>query len=379
VVVNSFVRSERGIALPIAMFALVVSGGLVAGAFFVGTQEQRTAENTRTWQRAFARAEGDAHEEIRLWDPPVYNARPTYPADSLVIVRGTTRGVVYKLNRDLYIVDMTSYDAAGAAANRGARQRVAAVARLRPLALEMEASLTTRGGVKLAGNATVDGNDHTPNASWSTCAAPEDTTDRAGVRTPDSTSVSTSGNAQTLGDPAILGDTSVKDATFDTFGDVTYADLAARATIKFTGGQNLRTEPVVTNGVCDKAVLTNWGDGINRASPCGNHFPIIHVAGSLTLNNVQGQGILLVDGDLAVQGSYEWFGVVIVKGSLKTAGGGSTDAHFWGMVMAQNVDLELQNLSGNATLNYSKCAIIQALEWTGTVALARSRSFVVVN
>jgi len=43
------------------------------------------------------------------------------------------------------------------------------------------------------------------------------------------------------------------------------------------------------------------------------------------------------------------------------------------------VDLELQNLSGNATLNYSKCAIVQALEWTGVAALARSRSFAVLN
>jgi hypothetical protein len=123
-------------------------------------------------------------------------------------------------------------------------------------------------------------------------------------------------------------------------------------------------------------VVTNWGDGLNRASPCGSYFPVVHVAGNLTLNNVQGQGILLVDGNLTVQGSYEWFGIVIVKGSMETAGGGTADAHFWGMVMASNVDLELQNLSGNATLNYSKCAIIQALEWTGMVALMRSRGFV---
>jgi hypothetical protein len=126
-------------------------------------------------------------------------------------------------------------------------------------------------------------------------------------------------------------------------------------------------------------VKTNWGDGVNRNAACGNYFPIIHVAGDLRLNNVQGQGILLVDGDLDVQGSYEWFGIVIIKGSLKTAGGGSTDAHFWGMVMAQNVDVELQNLSGKATLNYSRCAILQVLEATGTAALARSRGFAVLD
>jgi hypothetical protein len=95
----------------------------------------------------------------------------------------------------------------------------------------------------------------------------------------------------------------------------------------------------------------------------------------VTLNGVQGQGILLVDGDLEVQGDYQFYGVTIVRGRLKTAGGGSTDAHFWGAVMAENVDIEFQNLSGSATLNYSKCAITQALQMTGTVAPMVSRGW----
>jgi len=39
----------------------------------------------------------------------------------------------------------------------------------------------------------------------------------------------------------------------------------------------------------------------------------------ITLSGTQGQGILLVDGDLNVQGSS------IMQGDLNTAGGGSTD------------------------------------------------------
>ena len=104
--------------------------------------------------------------------------------------------------------------------------------------------------------------------------------------------------------------------------------------------------------------------------------PIVHIAGSVTLNGDQGQGILLVDGDLEVQGSYEFFGIVIVLGDLKTAGGGATAAHFWGGVMARNADLSVQNLSGKATLNYSKCAITQALQNTSVTAQMRSRGWV---
>jgi len=47
------VRNERGMALAIAIFALVVVGALVAGAFFAGIQESRTAENNRRLQKAF--------------------------------------------------------------------------------------------------------------------------------------------------------------------------------------------------------------------------------------------------------------------------------------------------------------------------------------
>jgi len=170
-------------------------------------------------------------------------------------------------------------------------------------------------------------------------------------------------------------DPTVADSTFSNFGGVSYADLVARANINFPGNVLLTTEPVTAGGVCDKTVKTNWGDGLNPAAPCGDYFPMIHVAGNLTTNNWQGQGILLVDGDLNVQGSYEFFGVTIVKGSLRTSGGGTSIAHFWGAVMAQNVDLETQNLTGNATLNYSKCAVLRALQYTQLAALMRARSF----
>src|SRR2546422_4453714 len=41
-------QNERGMALAIAIVALVIVGALIAGAFFSGTQEQRVAENVRS-------------------------------------------------------------------------------------------------------------------------------------------------------------------------------------------------------------------------------------------------------------------------------------------------------------------------------------------
>jgi len=52
---------------------------------------------------------------------------------------------------------------------------------------------------------------------------------------------------------------------------------------------------------------------------------------------------LLVDGNLNVQGSYDFFGIVIIQGSLMTAGGGTTAAHFWGGVMSKDATLSIQS------------------------------------
>ena len=46
------VSDERGIALAVAIFALVVIGALVAGTFYAGRLEQQTGRNTFTAAQA---------------------------------------------------------------------------------------------------------------------------------------------------------------------------------------------------------------------------------------------------------------------------------------------------------------------------------------
>src|SRR3989475_7162135 len=64
-------QSERGMALALAIVALVVVGALIAGAFFSGTQEQRVAENVRRVQGSFGVAEEGVYDVIRTWDSTV--------------------------------------------------------------------------------------------------------------------------------------------------------------------------------------------------------------------------------------------------------------------------------------------------------------------
>jgi hypothetical protein len=312
------------------------------------------------------------------------NKRPLYPNDSVLIGpnlttpngTGSYGGVSYKVGPNLFLIDVTGRDknsAAGAlAGGGGARQRIGLITRIAPVDFGIHASLTTQGGVSVNGNADVSGADQIP-TGWASCDPPGAT--QAGVRDAGSGSVTTSGSAVIVGNPPVVHDPTVNSGTFNTFGGATYAQLAARATITLPGG-TYSTDQVTTGGVCDHTVLTNWGDGMNPTAACGSYFPIIHLTGSTTLNGVQGQGILLVDGDLSVQGSYQFFGIVIIQGDLKTAGGGSTAAHFWGGVMANNATLSTQLLAGHATLNYSSCSILAVLQATSPISMMRSRGWV---
>ena len=212
-------------ALPVSIFALVVTGAMISGAFFIGTQEQRVAENVALSEHAFAVAEGAANEEFRVWKPEEHNARQFYPRDPLALHSDSAEGTVYKLNRNLYLLDATA-TAFQNVRGRGARRRVLLLGRIRPLGVPMDASLTTRGAVRLSGNAAVDGTDQTPNTSWASCSAPDST--RAGVRAPDTVAVTAVGNARISGSPSEKADPTVKDSTFTNFGDVTYGDLAPR-------------------------------------------------------------------------------------------------------------------------------------------------------
>ncbi len=375
-------RNERGMALAVAIFALVVVGALVAGAFFAGTQEQRVGENQRRVQTSFGVAEAGAQERVLSWDPTSMNKRPQYPADSVVIGPNATApngtgsygGYSYRVGPNLFLIDVTGRDnasAAGAiAGGGGARQRIGMLTRIAPVQFGIRASLTTQGQVAMSGNANIDGVDQIP-TGWTSCDAPGPP--QAGVRDQGG-NVSETGNATVVGVPPVVNDPTITNNTFTTFGGATYASLAAKANLVIPAG-NYSTDPVVTNGQCDNTVLTNWGDGENPNAPCANYFPIIHATGTITLNNTQGQGILLVDGDLDIQGSYQFFGIVIIQGDLKTAGGGTTDAHFWGGVMAKNADLSTQSLSGKATLNFSSCAILTALQATSPISMMRSRGW----
>ncbi|MGH7717771.1 MAG: hypothetical protein ACREON_02850, partial [Gemmatimonadaceae bacterium] len=257
-----------------------------------------------------------------------------------------------------------------------ARRRIGALVRLAVPQMNFLGALTSRGATRLGGGSFINGVDSAL-AGWG-CGPAGPT--KPGVAVSELSDVTTSectGLSCVNGDPKILespaaGDTS----TYFRYGDTDWAALTAAANkIVSPGTLNGLGPEVKADGTCDLGNVSNWGDPRKNtpAGPCENYFPIIYATGDISISGGIGQGILLVEGNLSVQGGAEFYGPVIVRGRLTTTG---TGGRFNGGVMAASVDLDQITALGDAVIQYSSCTIEKALNGSATPMLARGRSWV---
>src|SRR5437660_5830433 len=183
------IQNERGMALALALVALVAVGALVAGAFFAGRQEQRVGENSRRVLTSFGVAEAGMLEVVRTWQDStgVFNSLASYPSAPSTRTwptvqspshTGAYSGTLYKLNDQIFLIDMTGTDSAPGLSSQqvawlqrrggGASQRLGLLTSSRALQMDIRASLTSGRGDALSGQATIDGNDHIP-GTGTTC------------------------------------------------------------------------------------------------------------------------------------------------------------------------------------------------------------------
>lgn len=366
--------NSRGVALPMAIFALVVIGVLVGASFFIGRQEQAVGRNTVRLQQAFTAAEGGMQLELTNWNPQIYNSLAV--GDSALFLgtipgSGWYRGNVRRLNNLLFLVRSEGFSG-----DSTARQQTGMLLRLRPVEINITAALKTQGQVQVGGSSLTSGYDTLP-VGWVDCPPLEPPL--PGIQMPDSSLLTTSGCGGlscVQGDPKVDEDPTINDSTLTTFGDATFDDWQALATKRITGGTR-KIEPSTTvdasaNIRCNTSDPNNWGSPLSPLLPCGNYFPVVWVDGDLNINGVQGQGVLLVNGNLDVQGGFEFYGPVLVRGTLSTQG---TGGHFNGGVVAANVDLDQNTVLGNAVINFSSCAVAKALQNSAPAAPLRSRSW----
>ena len=330
--------ARRGALLPMVLVVMVIIALAAGAALFTARQERRASWNARLQTSALGAADlalAEALDQLAGVAPML--ARGGSTTRRLPVADGvdaTTR--LTRLGQTLFMLTTE----AGARSRQGwsARRRSSLLLRLDPPSLAFPAALTIVGASE-PGATVADGADRAP-AGWP-CGPPY--TDSAPTR-----------------HPAPAPDSSV------------IAALRARAAITLPAGAALRgVQPVMRDGACATDLRDNWGDP-DRAGACASWLPIVHAAGDLTIHGGMGQGVLLVDGNLAIGGSFRFVGAVVVAGAIDVGSGG---ASLTGGVIAGS----LHDASGSAgpvpVVHRSSCAVDAALLSAGALIPVADRAW----
>ena len=101
--------NERGIALPLVLFVLVILGVIIAGTFYIARLEQKTGDNTVAGTQAAAVAEAGVDSVLATWSPSAYNnmaAGTEITMPTVTTLGGNTSytATLRRLNRTIYMV-----------------------------------------------------------------------------------------------------------------------------------------------------------------------------------------------------------------------------------------------------------------------------------
>jgi hypothetical protein len=369
-------RDRRGVALPLALFSLVIAAVMITAVFYVGRLEQRMGYNSLASTQAFEAAEAGIAAVLSDWVSSTYNSMATGAVISLPSTSVGGNAVytasVRRVNTTLFLVQAEGrYLVAG---NAITRRQVARLVRFDPPDLDPLAAVASRLTLEVAGAADINGRDSVPPAWGAYCPPPGPTVPgiRDSVATITVTAPCTVLDCITGNPPVQVNDSAVTDAGFYSWGTLTFGQMAAMADKTISGsvgGLGPTTDP---GPVCRTTDASNWGDPLDPGGPCGNYFPIIHAPGDVTLTGGVGQGILLVEGDLTVAGPVSFYGAVMVKGSVQASDGNLIGA----LTINSSTGSPATTIGGTATVTYSRCVLDRVASGAAPTAALHERSWI---
>lgn len=365
---------RNGFALPVTIFALVAIGAIVTGGFYVSGQENRISMSMDLGQEALTVSEYGLQMVLGTWmNQDVAEVASTGVPRTGQAWAGDRYLGSYQVSADslggrLFLVRVEGTATQG---SRSATRLIGGIGRTTSAELPYESAVTVLGALDVAGNSGIDGTD--------LC---EPTTAVPGVTAKEDDNVSQGNNVDIEGEPEPVDEQADMDlAKLSQFGDVSLEDLIEWATKTYPAGANpTNMSPATTtdgsgNTICDTSVQDNWGDTI-AVNPCGGYYPLIYAEGDLTIDGggsgAMGQGVLIVEGDLTIAGNVKFKGVVIAKGKLSYSG---TGGHVEGSTIVMG-DVEMSEVSGNATFAYNHCIIEDVFNGALRVRPLATRSWV---
>src|SRR5213596_3925586 len=248
-------QSEKGMALLMALGAIVIIGVLIGGVVFVTTQDYRIGGNTVRQARAAAAAELGLNRLAQDWNL-ANNQRQV--GNPLVISYTAPRGASAKVTVTkvsgvaFWAVSEGTAGALGSQAT--ARRRYGTMFRLDMPQMNFLGAITTQGNTTVNGNVSVNGNDAAP-AGWAACGST--TQNVAGAAISPTTTATVNGSVTLNGNPPVLTTPAAGDSnTYFNYGSTNYQALAAAANLTYPGNTVLTgVLPIAVGSVCQTTVI----------------------------------------------------------------------------------------------------------------------------
>lgn len=133
-----------------------------------------------------------------------------------------------------------------------------------------------------------------------------------------------------------------------------------------TGTQNLTaTPPTYENcGTQTSQTFGTYPTGLPTEPAPGSYTPVTeYVPGSVKLTaDASGSGILIVDGDLEINGGLNWYGLILVRGKVSFTGGAGASTNLYGAILAgddvsASNQVQSDNFGGSINFHYDVCAL----------------------
>lgn len=357
-----------GFALPAALLAIVGLFAILGPTAVMIQMEWRSGRSLVHDSEAVNIAEEGIEVVLASWDS-TYMAMPVWGDTSFTAKAdvGEWAVDVERTSEQLFQVEATGKITGVGALQSGAQQRVSVTVRSGSLMAPPKAALAVGDEAGLDGSEVRGWDTHPP--EWF-CNSP--LTNQWGIVAPATEDVTMGPGSSIYGMPPTVGDPEYTGDIPKLVGGLPFDELTAHSDYRLAGvASTILASPDVTSP-CQTERTSNWGDPQNPGGPCGHHFPIVHVPGSLDPTpGSRGQGVLVVEGDLTITGDFVYYGLIIVAGQLEIVGDGN---RIRGAVYATQA-----YLSGDSSITLSSCVLTHVLEgrpWLFGAAPIGQRSFV---
>jgi hypothetical protein len=381
-------NDERGMALAIALFAIVVIGALVAGTAYAGRLEMTSGRSAVYATKSLEQAESGLTDVFANWDA-AWNSLVTddsLTGPSLTDASGRNRysTMITRLGGNLFYIQSVG-ERLDAADNALSTRVLGQLARLEIPSFSVNAAVTANAEVRVFGSTTkVDGHDTNP-PGWETSGeCPAASGGVWGIQTSDVVTTKGTPDIDGVPGPTKVNDTTITPGMFDDPFD----ELAAMATITLPnnptlGTQNPSPTTVGSPARCDKTNDNNWGEPLRNpptggtVTQCVSYFPVVYYpspTGVLKMSNGRAQGIILSRGDIQIAGNFEFNGIILALGAVTTTGTGNKVT---GAVISGNADISDDDMiGGTPTILYSSCTIASALNGAARALPLAQKSWV---